>query len=284
MLLTPQGRVAINNTNPQERLDVNGNMNISGTIKVNGVDGGPNQLLMKDGLGNLAWGDMGDYKNIETYFTAGSFNWIVPANVTKIMVDMIGGGAGGLQHGGGAGGGYMRFLFTVTPGASLSFVIGAGGGGTGGISAAAGGNTTFSNGLITLYAMGGSATTFDNVTKTFESTGGNFQLSTLSFRNFIASSGVAGQPNKITFEQKSPTSFFEISEGGNGGGAGNCRTCIGQGVYIAYDIAGAAIFRKSISEISKPFGTGGGAGYILSSLGGFGGGVSGTNGAAIIHY
>jgi hypothetical protein len=284
MLLTPQGRVGLNNTNPQEALDVRGNINVSGSIKANGIEGAPNQLLMKDDLGNMTWGDIGDYKNIETYFAAGAFSWVVPANVTKIMVEMIGGGAGGLQYGGGAGGGYMRFLYNVTPATTLNFVVGAGGAGSGSSSAPAGGNTTFSDGTITLYAMGGSTTTYDAATKTFVSTGGNIQLSTLLFRNFISSSGVAGQTNKISFEQKSPTSFFEISEGGHGGGAGNCRTCIGRGAYIAYDIAGTAVYIKSNAEISRAFGTGGGGGHILSSVGGFTGGGSGTNGAVIIHY
>jgi hypothetical protein len=285
MLFTPQGRVGINNTNPQERLDVRGNINISGSIKANGVDGGPNQLLMKDDLGNMTWGDLGEYKNFESYTSAGSFGWVVPTNITKIMVEMVGGGGGGLAYGGGAGGGYMLFLYDVTPGTTLNFVVGAGGGGGTTITSSAGGNTTFNYGALTLYAMGGSATTYDNTTKVFESVGGSFQLSTSLFKKFIAANGVAGHLNKITFEQKSATSFFEISEAGNGGGPGNCRTCVGKGVYIALDITAATVFRKSIPETVKAFGTGGGGGHFLNTPGaGFGGGGNGTNGVVIIHY
>lgn len=47
--------VGINNPNPNEKLDVNGNINVTGTIKANGAAGSPNQVLMKDNGGNMVW-------------------------------------------------------------------------------------------------------------------------------------------------------------------------------------------------------------------------------------
>lgn len=50
--------VGVGTSNPVEKLDVNGNINVTGTIKANGTDGTPNQVLMKNGSGNLTWSGM----------------------------------------------------------------------------------------------------------------------------------------------------------------------------------------------------------------------------------
>lgn len=51
----------INKTNPTESLDVNGNINLSGTIKANGVDCLANQVLMKNNTRAMVWGNLADY-------------------------------------------------------------------------------------------------------------------------------------------------------------------------------------------------------------------------------
>lgn len=65
--------------------------------------------------------------------------WIVPAGVTSVVIELWGGGGGGgnavtcccCAHGGGGGGGaYSRKTLTVTPGSS--YTVCAGGGGAGG--------------------------------------------------------------------------------------------------------------------------------------------------------
>lgn len=48
--------VGIKNPTPAEALDVTGNINVTGTIKANGIDGTANQVLMKNGSGILSWG------------------------------------------------------------------------------------------------------------------------------------------------------------------------------------------------------------------------------------
>lgn len=93
---------------------------------------------------------------IVQYTTPGTFSWTVPSNVTRVFVEVWGGGGGGgggagNTAGGGAGGaGYAEGFIDVTPGASVSVVVGAAGagGGTGGN----GGTSSFA-GVIT--ATGG---------------------------------------------------------------------------------------------------------------------------------
>lgn len=284
MTLTPQGRVGINNSTPAERLDVRGNMNITGTIKANGNAGAPNQFLMQDGAGNLAWGNLNSYKNFESFRTLGAATWTVPAGVTNILIEITGGGAGGIIHGGGGGGGYIMAQFTVTPGEVLNYTVGAGSAGAAGGNSLDAGSSIFTAGTVTLTAQGGIGTTFDNTSKLFSSNGGVFFITPSTFRNFYGAYGAAGQPNRISFQQKSATSFFEISSDGDGGGPGYCRTCNGKGTYYAYDIAAAAVYRQSNDEFRIPVGAGGGGGYSLTSVGGFGGGGAGRDGILIIHY
>ena len=75
-------------------------------------------------------------------YTSGSGTWTVPDGVTSVNVYVIGGGAGGsnsASYGGGGGGCAYSPSFSVTPGASLAYSVGAGGSAT-----VAGGNSTFS--------------------------------------------------------------------------------------------------------------------------------------------
>lgn len=98
-------------------------------------------------------------------FSGSGGTFVIPANVTRIMVEVWGAGGGGGNGfssngvtaigGGGGGGAYCKGIFSVTPGTSYTANIGAGGagsassGGTGGT----GGSSSF-GGLLT--ASGGS--------------------------------------------------------------------------------------------------------------------------------
>jgi len=97
--------VGVGNTSPTEKLDLTGNINVTGTIKANGEDGSDNQVLMKNNSGLLAWGDMCHYKNAVTFTTLGAGTCTVPAGITKIRVQLWGGGGAGTGNGSGAGGG-----------------------------------------------------------------------------------------------------------------------------------------------------------------------------------
>ena len=112
---------------------------------------------------NIAWGNLNIPvpKGSQTFTAYGTFT--VPSGVTSIQVFCVGGGAGGESNGeGGAGAGYTtNKTVSVTPGQSISVVIGAGGTGwiVGHVSSTrqtAGGSTSFGS-LVT--AAGGKITT-----------------------------------------------------------------------------------------------------------------------------
>ncbi len=109
------------------------------------------QEVLKDGLILHYTFDGSDVNTQEVttadttdYTTAGSYTFTVPEGVTEIQVEAWGGGGGGgdgLGRGGGGGGGgaYAKSVFTVSPAAEYSVVVGTGGAG-------AGSGTTFRGG------------------------------------------------------------------------------------------------------------------------------------------
>jgi len=128
----------------------------------------------------------GKSRRVET-LTSGT-SYTVPAGVTYINATLVGGGQGGGTGGSasatrntGIGGQVISTYITTTPGASISYAIGAGGA-AGGSNAngAAGGNTTMTGATT---ANGGNGTT-DGIT------GGNGGLGSASGGG---STGGAGQ-------------------------------------------------------------------------------------------
>lgn len=103
----------------------------------------------------------------QSYLTAGTYTFTVPAGVTKLLIFVTGGGGGGSgaindsqYYGyGGGGGGSSAILATVTPDQTIAVIVGAGG--TGGVSASSytgGGNGSDSSITIsglTYYGYGG---------------------------------------------------------------------------------------------------------------------------------
>jgi hypothetical protein len=92
--------------------------------------------------------------NMQVFDSNGTF--IVPTNVTKILVEVWGGGggAGGNGGGGGGGGGYGKQVFAVIPGTGYTVTVGVGGdGGDGSANGASGGASSFG---ALISATGGS--------------------------------------------------------------------------------------------------------------------------------
>jgi hypothetical protein len=100
------------------------------------------------------------------YTSAGTFNFTVPNGCTSISAVCVGGGGGGgdsdedqirnESNGGGGGGGLAYGTIAVTPGETLTVVVGAGGnGGNGENPGATGGTTTISRGATVLLSGGG---------------------------------------------------------------------------------------------------------------------------------
>ncbi len=160
---TASVNVGIGTTTPAQRLDVNGNLQISGAGNAlifpdgtvmssagsgGGVAGGTitgvtagTGLSGGGSVGNVTLSlAVGNVNGVKEFTANGSF--VIPPGITHLMVEMWGGGgAGGPSSGcgtgtpsaGGAGGGgaYTRDVIPVVPGALYNIVVGAGGAGTG---------------------------------------------------------------------------------------------------------------------------------------------------------
>jgi hypothetical protein len=270
--------VGVGTTTPVERLDVNGNINVTGTIKANGVDGTANQVLMKNGSGILSWGDLCDYKNYALFRATGNQTWIVPAGVTQIVVEVWGPGGGGSQYCGGGGGGYARALYTVIPGQTITMDIPVGG--AGGATPANGSVTSVFVGPNGVFAFGGfrggtSATSIS------AGMGGGADVAG-NFNNFTYITGEPGEIATIKFISSGTTSY-ETTEGGYGGNGANSSATRGTPGYRLNQLPAGTGIRHAFPEPGRQPGGGGGAGYATISPGNVNGAAGGA-GMVLIHY
>ena len=288
--------VGIGNPSPTEKLDVTGNINVTGTIKANGVDGTANQVLMKNSSGNFAWGNIGDFKNIATFTDTATANifWNVPANTTKIWVELWGGGGAGLDAGGG-GGGYMSLLFDVVPAQALQLTIGKGGkdavtiSGTLRIGQSGTGSRIDIAGTA-FIANGGSGSltsTAFSFPQYSPGTGGTFFTfvpATTSPRGaFYTEAGQTGGNYKLTYESIGSNQYFLHKFYGYGGaGANTVHYTAEPSVETFSVIISPASTTQTAHSVARPgiFPGGGGAG---------GSGFTndqrpGANGLILIHY
>lgn len=262
--------VGIGNPSPAEKLDVNGNINLTGTIKANGTPGQANQVLMTNGSGNLAWGDMCEFKNMITFTNVGASSWTVPAGVTSIWVEAWGGGGGASGNGSGGGGGYSTAIFTVIPAGSVSYTVG--GGGNGGVPGTAGGNSSVSFGSFFINAFGGSG---DNSAATFFVANGG----TFNGTGYYGCVGEAGSQNRFEGYLLNSTTYRENQTGGKGGDGGNSKNTGGKGTYKLRDgVSSAIIYAVEGTPGQMPGGGGGSAGIWGGTL------RAGGQGMVIIHY
>ena len=207
------------------------------------------------------------------YTTAGTSSFIVPVGVTSISAVAVGGGGGGNRGmfdtypgAGGGGGGLSYGTFTVTPGETLTIVVGSGG--DGGVFASSngkvGGNSQVKRGsTVLLQGGGGGGTT--NSSAYNPSDGGSGGTSTGTERDGGGSGGDGGSPYGYSVGQQS----------GGGGGAGGYSGDGGDG----------GAFNSGVYQSTAGSGGGGGGGGSSSSgSGANGGGVGilgeGSNGAA----
>jgi hypothetical protein len=166
-------------------------------------------------------------------FASGS-NFIVPAGVTQVEVEVWGAGAGsyssvpGLASGGGSGGGYSRKLVTgLLPGQSVAVVVGAGGasGTTGGAAAGPGGTSSFGQ---FASATGGSLNSLANTsapgngaTPPGIGVGGDVNFTGSAGQAGILNQGGMGGASPIGGTQNSgSTGNIGIFPGGGAAGAG----------------------------------------------------------------
>jgi hypothetical protein len=295
--------VGVGTTNPQERLDVNGNINVTGAIKADGIAGQPGQILTTNNAGKIQWSnnntgtDFGYTRFVGLYgFIDSNETWSVPNGVTKILVEAWGGGGGGSYGGGGGGGGYVRAQFNVSAGTVVNITVGKGGaanahnnteyghpGGTTVVTVPDTSNTTWF-----VVATGG-AGAYNNPGISFISSynqGGSYYVANqypvigpgLSiYPSFVGESGEAGCPSYYTYTQTGTSTFLQEVTGGKGGDAGNSIKTGGAGGRNLTD-GGPTIASRYAGWIGV-FGGGGGGG-----IQNFVSGREGGNGKVIIWY
>jgi hypothetical protein len=275
--------VGIGNATPKEKLDVSGNINVTGTIKANGADGQPNQVLMKNSAGSLAWGNTSQYSNTIGFFSYPlnplNITWVVPTGVTQIFAELWGGGGGGgttNSSGGGGGGGYAACELAVKAGDSMIIFVAPGGKGapSNTVNGTDGGQTTLtkkSDGFK-LYANGGG-------TGSIVGEGGDFgpyynggPISYYPFGYY----GTSGIGTTVIYGQINATNYLAAASYGSGGQGGNTNTIQQNGGYrIVNNTTGVEITSYGPYPGTLP---GGGGGAWYSS------GANGGNGMVIIHY
>ena len=257
--ITNGQNVGVGTNTPVERLDVNGNINLTGSIKVNGVDGQPNQVLMKNSNGVLGWTDIAaNYKNFRVFdFTSAGANqnWNVPAGVITLFVEMWGGGGGGSPNGGGGGGGYGIVVYTVALGSAVSILVGGGGTGSTGVS---GMGTAGTRSQViaagNLYAVNGGAGAGNYPGYG----GGPYQYST-GFP-YVFYNGQTGRKNQESYQQSSATDFLLLTKFGSGGVSYTEPQIGGEGGFTFTNAANGNLVREVFGARGYGVGEGGGGG------------------------
>jgi len=207
------------------------------------------------------------------YTTAGTNSFVVPVGVTSISAVAVGAGGGGnytmfdqYPGAGGGGGGLAYGTFTVTPGETLTIVVGAAGaaGVFGSRAGGAGGNSQVKRGSTVLLQGGGGGGTTD-FSPYDPSDGGSGGTSTGTERDGGGSGGDGG----------SPFGYSNGQQSGGGGGAGGYSGDGGDGGSY-----GSGVYQSTAGS----GGGGGGGGSDTNGAGNNGGGVGilgeGSSGAA----
>lgn len=167
----------------------------------------------------------------EVITSSGSGSWTVPSYVHKVKIMMLGAGGGGggaaaltdnsafNSGGGGGGGASVYFEWDVTPGSSISYVIGSGGAGGSGLVGSAPGPVSGSNGKD----GGATSCTYKGTTYSAEGGRGGGGATALSRGGGSGGAGGAGA-------SESTYSKCNWKSGGySGGGAGSSGSGYGAG-------------------------------------------------------
>ena len=217
----------------------------------------------------------------------GSGTWTVPPGVTKIdhLFMVGGGGGGGRRAGGGGGAGELRHIFDhmVTPGSSLSYVVGSGGAAAS-VSDSVGvkGDDTSFNGIVALGGgYGGcrsTATDQSNIPSTGGSGGGGGGASRSDTR--ISAPGTGSNTHS---GGEGNYSSVSNNRGGGGGGAqsvgGAASTSNGGNGGAGLNV-GATYPDLAAYGVSGVFAGGGGGGANTGTAGSGGSGGGGVGGAS----
>ncbi|HUT28367.1 MAG TPA: hypothetical protein VMX13_01140 [Sedimentisphaerales bacterium] len=252
------GNVGIGSSTPVEKLDVIGNIAVSGTV--DGVDISAHVADVN------AHHSQGIPQNIQAFITSGT--WIKPANVSTVYVKVWGGGGGGASgedgHVGasGAGGGYAEGLISVSGDMNVTVGSGGIGGGTGGApGSGTNGNTSSFAGDTIIQATGGTGATYDPA-------GGYAGPGGVGSGGAINLSGGPGTHSNWAFSDQQSGAKGGDSPMGGGGGSGG---------------AGGTQTGRPGTSGTVP-GGGGGGGSTAGSGWGWSHGGDGANGLVIVMY
>lgn len=227
-----------------------GVLHLRPTTRRNQMDSVSRALLM-------AGGQSGPVQGQQAYTTPGSYSFIVPAGVTSISVVCVSGGGGALsalQGGSGTGGnlGYANNI-AVTPGETLSVVVGAGGSGNlDNDVSARGGRSTLSRG----------ATQFVSVRGGYWSNGGSADTNPQPGLAGTGGSGAGGGGGAGGYSGNGGAPNTNAPAGGGGGGGAD------RDIY----------YPDPNTEASPGCGGGGGVGLLGEGASGTKGPSSGTGG------
>jgi hypothetical protein len=258
-----------------------GDVNITGAIQTNGISGSANQVLQNNGNGTMSWIDKCDYKNSAICVAGNSRIFVVPSNVTKIWVELWGGGAGGNDYSGGGGGTYISIIVPVIPNSDFTVTAGTGGAGIQDDVANDGTASYFEYNSFSVFAYGGVA--YDSPS----SSAGTGLVIGEGLDDFVILEGERGQSISQRSLQFSATDFFQICEAGAGGNAGNSVSVGSKGLFISSKINGFVSVHHTPTKGLVPGGGGGAGGVLISNTGVVTAGFSGSNGGGgmvIIHY
>ncbi|MES2777707.1 MAG: hypothetical protein V4722_26245 [Bacteroidota bacterium] len=275
--------VGIGVTVPTQKLDVAGNVNLSGNLMVNGVAGTDGQVLGMNG-NSMQWMDKSRFKNWALYNTSSVFS--VPAGTKEVMIEMWGAGGGGHNPGGGGGsGGYFIGLIPVTGILNINIAVGIGGtGASAGNSGGPGGVSSFSCTGFNVFTGGGFGA--DSISANNGNTSMNmggfgglgfFSNSTIpsNFTNFFFIKGNSGSPTQSSYVQVTGSVFGEQTFGGIGGVA----PLSGQKPSpSSSELKFGSTINRSIyvSAAQADFGSGGSCNIINAGSGG--------NGRVVVYY
>jgi hypothetical protein len=276
------GRMGINNLSPAYPLDVTGDINTTGTLRVNGAAGSGGQVLRSNGNGTMAWGDMCQFNNYVNLRSIAGSTWTVPVGVTKIGLEIWGAGGGGNILAGGGGGGYVKAYFTVTPGDIISYTTGDGGAGAVSVTATNGTNSFCTVGTVLVTAGGAQGALYLTATNGQGGVGGNASVSG-SFANYISLTGGSGKSQERAYYQYNATTFYESGKGGRGGDAANYPESGGAGQTYLYNTTGTTLIFRNGNPSGGLTPGGGGASGVQYGVTNIGGG-SGADGILIIYY
>ena len=220
----------------------------------------------------------------------GTGGFQIPAGVTSVNALIVGGGgAGGFDGGGGGGGGgvYQNSTLAVTPGNTVSVLVGAGGaavnGYTGGTLAC---NNAWNNAVVGCVGASGGSSKFDATSASgggggggIEASGGNDSDATANARG--GGGGAGGQNSRAGVASPGSGAFNggSVTDGLNNSGAGGgSGAAAGGSVNSSTPGNGAQGITATIN--STVYGSGGGGGNFANttqSLGGTGAANGGTS-------